>query len=393
MKDRVFLHSVNCISSAGLCLADFRRTILKKSFQPLRVFRNIIAEKSLAYGFVEQIPDDSIGLDVLHTRTSRLIARCLEGMRKAKEKVSHFAPSRIAVIAGATTSGMREVESAQLFYKQHGQYPQNFSIAALNLNNPAQQIAQYFGAQGPVYTVSNACASGAAAIAAGAQLLQSSIADAVICGGIDGYSRFTTQGFLNLGVVSPLACQPFSADRCGINLGEGGALVLLTKEESPVELAGFGLSCDAYHPSAPDPSGAGAAAAMRGALASAGIAPEEVNFISAHGTATRLNDAMEAKAIHAVFGPDVPVASLKPYTGHTLAGAGALQAAIAWAMICDNPQGILPANRAANGLDPELDHIALLQAPVSLGHAPSYILGNAFAFGGSNVSLLFRCNL
>lgn len=201
--------------------------------------------------------------------------------------------------------------------------------------------------------------------------------------------RFTTSGFYALGALSLVQCRPFAADRSGINLGEGGALVLLTKEESPVRLAGFAHTCDAYHPSAPDPEGIEASKAMQMALAAAGLAPTAVDFVSAHGTATPLNDAMEAKAVNRVFGAQTPVASLKGLTGHTLAGAGALQAAFAWILLTMNPEGRLPVNTLSPVKDPALAAIDLVTEPRVLGRKIKAVAGNAFAFGGANASLVF----
>lgn len=390
MPERIFLHVPNCISAAGRCLAETRETVLVRPFAPLPTCSDLIPGKNIAYGMVSSVADFPANPDFQFTRTKHLIDECVRGMTGLKNLLGLYRPERISVVLGASTSGMHEIESAQKIRRETGNFPDSFSIDALNLNEPTRYLAACLGAKGVVYTVSNACASGAMSLAIGAMLLRSNLADAVVCGGIDGYSRFTTLGFYHLGVVSEEPATPFGSDRHGINLGEGGALVVLSRQSSPVELAGIGLSCDAYHPSAPDPQGAGAAAAMAQALASAGIEPQAVDFISAHGTGTELNDAMEARAIAAVFGSNVPTASLKPFTGHTLAGAGALQAAFAWMLLQDNPQGLLPASFVGTGPDPDLASIDLVTERRTTGAPLSYVLGNAFAFGGANVSLLFH---
>ena len=189
---------------------------------------------------------------------------------------------------------MHEIEIGMKRLKEEGQLPDNFSVDALNLGKPAEYIAHRIGAAGPVYTVSNACASGAMAIASGAALIRAGLADVVVAGGIDGFSRFTTLGFYGLGALSLNPCRPFAQDRSGINLGEGGALVILSREESPMELAGYGVTSDAHHASAPHPEGLQASCAMEKALREARLMQEDIDFVSAHGTATPLNDAMDS---------------------------------------------------------------------------------------------------
>ena len=389
MRDRIYLNRVNCISAAGRDLAETRRTLFASDFKPLPRYENIVEGETLAYGLVTTAADDPVRPDYRQTRTEKLLEACLAGLPGVFDLTARYGASRVAVVLGASTSGMREIEAGMIRHHDEGSLPASFSIDALNLGRPADFVAERIGAAGPVYSVSNACASGAMSIASGCALLRAGLADAVVAGGIDGFSRFTTRGFQGLGALSPAPCQPFSAQRCGINLGEGGALVVLSREASPVEVAGTGVTSDAYHASAPDPEGTEAAHAMRLALEAADLAPEDVDFVSAHGTATSLNDAMEAKAIHRVFGAAARVASLKPYTGHTLAGAGALQAALAWLLLVDNPAGRLFMNQAAP-LDPRLAPIHLVSRPEALGRPLNAVMGNAFAFGGSNAVLVFK---
>ena len=228
------------------------------------------------------------------------------------------------------------------------------------------------------------------ALETAAEMIRAGIVDAVVTGGIDGFSKFTSHGFSSLGAMSNTQCSPFADNRHGINLGEGGALLVLSKEPSPVELVGWASTCDAHHPSAPEPEGVQASGAMQKALDRAQLKPQEIDFVSAHGTATALNDAMESKAIHRVFGTNAPVASLKGLTGHTLAGAGALQAAFAWILLTMNPEGILPVNGMTGAKDPALSEIDLITQPRRLGRALGAVMGNAFAFGGSNAVLIFK---
>jgi 3-oxoacyl-[acyl-carrier-protein] synthase-1 len=180
-----------------------------------------------------------------------------------------------------------------------------------------------------------------------------------------------------------------SANRHGINIGEGAALFLMGRDEGPVRLAGWGESADAHHMSAPEPSGRGAAEAMQRALARAGIAPHQIDYVNLHGTATEQNDAMESLAVERVLGRAVAVSSTKPLTGHALAGAGAIEAAFAWHTLVDNPTGRLPVHWWDGVVDAALPALSPVAPGMSLGRPVRHVLSNSFAFGGSNASLLF----
>ncbi len=392
MPDRIFLDSVNCICAAGTNLEKTRRTLFSPDFSPLPSYDGFIDGKKIAYGLVTELADDPQHPDYRQTRTEKLTEQCLLELPGVFDLVKKYGAHRVAVVLGASTSGMHEIEAGMKALKTESKLPADFSVDVLNLGRPAEYVARRIGAAGPVYTVSNACASGAMALASGAELLRAGIADAVVAGGIDGFSRFTTLGFAGLGALSADPCHPFGESRNGINLGEGGALAILTRDESPVELAGWGVTSDAYHASAPHPDGLQASCAMEKALAAAGLAPDAIDFVSAHGTSTVLNDAMEAKAVNRVLGPAARMASLKPYTGHTLAGAGALQAAFAWMLLTENPEGRLFVNHTGGTKDPTLSPFDLVEKPVALGRPLAAVMGNAFAFGGSNAVLVFKRN-
>jgi 3-oxoacyl-[acyl-carrier-protein] synthase-1 len=156
-----------------------------------------------------------------------------------------------------------------------------------------------------------------------------------------------------------------------------------------VRLSGWGESADAHHMSAPEPSGRGALEAMRQALQRAGLPPRAVDYLNLHGTATVQNDAMESRAVAELLGLDTPVSSTKPLTGHALAAAGALEAAIAWLTLVDNPQGRLPPHWWDGQRDPALPPLRLAAPGETLGRTPRHVLSNSFAFGGSNAALLF----
>jgi 3-oxoacyl-[acyl-carrier-protein] synthase-1 len=220
-------------------------------------------------------------------------------------------------------------------------------------------------------------------MAAGARLIEADLCDAVVCGGVDSLCELTLNGFAALDSLSSRPCNPMSANRDGLNLGEGAALFVLTKEPSRFRLAGFGESVDGHHMSAPDPEGKGAEAAMRAAFAMAGEKPQAIDFVHLHGTATPLNDQMEAHVVDRLLGQDVPCASTKPLTGHTLGAAGAVQAALC---LLAMERGQLPPHVWDGARDPGLPPIRLAQAGET--GTLKRILSASYAFGGNNAALV-----
>lgn len=322
-------------------------------------------------------------------RNNAIALLALEGIRPAVEAaINRFGPSRVAVVVGTSTSGLAEGEAARAQHERSGTWPAGFSYAQQELGNLADFLAAELGLTGIAYVISTACSSGAKALASGARLLNAGMADAVVAGGCDALGAFTVAGFSALESVSATRCNPMSLNRRGINLGEGAALFLMTREEAPVRLAGWGESSDAHHMSAPDPAGRGAMRAMQAALQRAGVPAGAVDYLNLHGTATPHNDVMESLAVAEVLGTGVPASSTKPLTGHTLAAAGAVEAAFSWLTLVDNPQGLLPPHWWDGEADPALAPLRLVTPGESLGRAPRHVLSNSFAFGGSNASLL-----
>jgi 3-oxoacyl-[acyl-carrier-protein] synthase-1 len=209
------------------------------------------------------------------------------------------------------------------------------------------------------------------------------VCDAVICGGVDSLCKLTLNGFSALEAVSNKRCNPFSVNRDGINIGEAAVLFLMTKAPAAVALLGSGASCDAHHISAPEPSGKGALQAMRKALASAKLAPEQIGYLNLHGTATQHNDAMESQAVASLFPGGVVCSSTKPMSGHTLGAAGALEAAFCWLSLT---HGRVPPHVWDGQADPALP--ALRWAHTGDTLEKRCLMSNSFAFGGNNVSLI-----
>jgi 3-oxoacyl-[acyl-carrier-protein] synthase-1 len=313
----------------------------------------------------------------------------LEQIRPAVLRaIARHGAHRVAIVMGTSTSGLPEGEAARAHFERTGTWPEGFDYAQQELGNLAEFMAVALGVEGVAHVISTACSSGAKALASGARLLQAGLADAVIAGGCDVLGAFTVAGFSALESVSAEVCNPLSVSRCGINLGEGASIFLMGREPGPVRLAGWGETSDAHHMSAPDPSGQGASRSMRAALERAGVQPDAIDYLNLHGTATPHNDAMESLAVAEVLGQRVPVSSTKPLTGHTLAAAGAIEAAFGWLTLVDNPQGLLPPHWWDGQADPALPGLSVVQPGFQLGRSPRHVLSNSFAFGGSNATLL-----
>lgn len=328
------------------------------------------------------------------SRNNALLLTALQPIRAAVDAArDRFGPQRVAVVLGTSTSGVGESEAAWHQYQAEGGLPAWHDVRQQEIGSGATLLAAELGTLGPAYVISTACSSSSKALASAARLLQAGMADAVVCGGADSLCDFTVAGFAALEAVSDARCNPMSARRCGINIGEAGALFLMTRDkhvdggEGPaVRLAGWGETSDAHHISAPEPSGRGAEAAMRAALGMAGLTPADIGYLNLHGTATQHNDAMESEAVARVFGLDTPCSSTKPLTGHTLGAAGALEAGIAWLTLLGD--GGLPAHHFDGERDPALPAIRLVQPGERLAAAPRAVLSNSFAFGGSNAALV-----
>lgn len=346
-------------------------------------------DRTLHLGRVSQtlpLPDAT----AQRSRNNALLLTALQPIRAAVDTArERFGPLRVAVVLGTSTSGVGESEAAWAHHREHGELPAWHDVRQQEIGSGASLLAAELGVLGPAYVISTACSSSSKALASAARLLQAGMADAVVCGGADSLCDFTVAGFAALEAVSDARCNPLSANRCGINIGEAGALFLMTREKGPgpaVRLAGWGETSDAHHISAPEPSGRGAEAAMRAALTMAGLAPADIGYLNLHGTATPHNDAMESEAVARVFGLDTPCSSTKPLTGHTLGAAGALEAAIGWLTL--RGDGALPVHHFDGARDAALPAIRLVQPGERLAAAPRAVLSNSFAFGGSNAALV-----
>ncbi len=326
----------------------------------------------------------------LRSRNNAFAAAAAEQIAPAvAAAVERYGAHRVAVAIGSSTSGISESEGAIRCFLANGRLPAGFHLAQQELASPARMLAHMFGMYGTAHVISSACASSAKALASAARLLGLGVADAVVTGGVDTLGAFTLAGFDSLQLVSAHRCNPLSANRNGINLGEGAALFLMTREPATVALRGWGETTDGYHFSAPDPQGVGARLAMEQALTRGGVAASAIEYLNLHGTGTPQNDATESLSIHATLGDAIPMSSTKPLSGHALGAAGALEAAFCWLTMQDeNRTGRLPPHLWDGVADPALPVLRAVAPGETLGHPPRITMSNSFAFGGANAVLL-----
>jgi 3-oxoacyl-[acyl-carrier-protein] synthase I len=299
-----------------------------------------------------------------------------------------YGPHRIAVLIGTSTSGIHETELA---YRRRdpvsGALPPGYSYRhSQNVYSVAAFVRGYLGLAGPGAAISTACSSSAKVFASAHRLIEAGFADAAVVGGVDSLCLTTLYGFGSLELLSREPCRPCDAARDGISIGEAAGFVLLERPEraaAAVALLGYGESSDGYHMSAPHPEGAGVHRAMSDALARAGVAAREIDYINLHGTATPANDRAEDAAIHRIFGDATPCSSTKGWTGHALGAAGIVEAIIS-ALCLEH--GFVPGSLNTRNLDPSFRSRVVLRAEE---RPLRRVLSNSFGFGGNNCSLVF----
>ena len=312
-------------------------------------------------------------------------------------------PERCGVLIASGVGGLREIEEATLTLAKDGHRRISPFVVPMMIGDMASgNVAIQFDLRGPNFGLVSACASGAHAIGEAAEIIRRGDADVMVAGGSEAaitplaVASFVAARALSENTEAPaLVSRPFDRARDGFVIAEGAAVLVLESEEHAVRrgariiarLAGYGASADAYHITAPEPDGRGARKSMELALRRAGLAPDEVGYINAHGTSTELNDAAEARAIRGVFGEHagtVPVSSTKSMTGHLLGAAGALESVVCVKAI---ETGWIPPTINLDNVDPECDlnHVRgeARQQRVEVA------LNNSFGFGGHNATLIF----
>jgi len=343
-----------------------------------------------------EVPAEAVAALGVSRRRSRADRLALAAAREALADAGLEGPARrrSALLIGAVGGGMLEGED---WYWAETRGRSSGSMRALRSILPlshAETLGWRLGLTGPKETVVMACASGAASIALGADLVRAGVTPSALVGGVDALTHICFMGFNALKLLDPTPCRPFDRDRRGMSIGEAAAFLVIEDADhcrarggrAHARLAGYGMTTDAHHVTAPHPEGEGMIHAMEQALADAGLAPSAVGYVNAHGTGTPQNDRAEALALRRVFGDGgVLVSSTKSLVGHTMAAAGSVEAA---ATILALQHGLLPPTANLEHVDPEMpfDCLPGTARPADVGVA----LSNSFGFGGQNVSLLFE---
>lgn len=387
----LYLNHCGIVCALGDTHAEIKTRLLEQSESGVQLTDVWSKGRNLPLGRVTvTLPSMQAWPNSQQSRNNQLALAALAQIRPAADAaIARYGADRVGVIVGTSTSGIADTERAMRHYVAHGKLPDEFHYAQQEMGSPAGMLATELGIGGPAYVHSSACSSSAKALASAARLIKMDLCDAVVTGGVDTLCAFTVAGFSALESVSAAPCNPLSANRNGINIGEGAALFLMTREPAAVALCGWGESSDGHHMSAPDPAGGGARLAMTQALQRAGLQAAQIDYINMHGTATVQNDAMESRVIHELFGAEVLVSSTKPFTGHALGAAAALEAAFCWlAMQDDNPDGKLPPHLWDGVQDTTLPVLNVVKPGQRLGRPLRWALSNSFAFGGSNATLI-----
>jgi 3-oxoacyl-(acyl-carrier-protein) synthase len=398
MSERVFITGFGIISAIGNNAEENRHALKnnKHGFGRIETFET--AHKQSIPAFEIKITDEELNSKVGVKIQQGFSRTALLGLLAVREAIDSASLSKndlqqTALLSSTTTGGIREYEK---YFKsvqdlsQQGEFEIHSDTA--NPGEHTERIADYFGIQRYIATISTACSSSVNTIMQGARLIKSKKVHRAICGGAEALSKFTINGFNSLLILDKEHCRPFDATRKGLNLGEGAAYLVLESEESVKqsskkilgEVLGYGNANDAFHQTASSPDGTGAYLAMSKALESSKLQTAQIGYVNAHGTATENNDLSEGLALQRIFTEVVPpFSSTKPFTGHTLAAAGGVEAVFSLMMLHD--KFLVPNLNFHNPMS-ELKIQPLQQA---LEKGVDHILSNSFGFGGNTSSIIF----
>jgi 3-oxoacyl-[acyl-carrier-protein] synthase II/nodulation protein E len=402
--NRVVVTGLGCITPIGNSIADFRTSLFNGTtgIAPIPHYPEAPGDtqgfrfsQSAAVKNFDPREHIESGIVVATDRTTQFAIVSARQAVLESQLTAHYAPEKIAIIVGCACGGRQaeETETIRLYTQNTRVHP--LTVIRTMASAGASNISIENKITGPTLNISTACSSGTHAIGLAFQMVRSGMVDAAITGGHEAPLTF---GFLrawdSMRVVSPTQCRPFSADRDGMTIGEGAAMFTLETLASAqarnatiyAEIVGFGFSADAGHIT--QPQAEGAAAAMRQAIADANATPEDVGYISAHGTGTQVNDVTEAAAIHQVFGSrasQIPISSTKSLHGHSIGASGAIEAL---ATVIGLKENLLPANACVTTIDPAINLDVILGSPRKA--TPKLALSNSLAFGGLNAVLALR---
>jgi 3-oxoacyl-[acyl-carrier-protein] synthase II len=409
LKKRVVVTGLGLVTPVGIGVQESWEALCqgKSGIGPITRFdasgyRTRIAGEVKGFNSEDFVPQKMIRrLDVF---IHYALAAARMALEQARLQITPELAPWVGVITGSGLGGLRTIEETHKTLLSRG--PDRISpffIPMIIANMAPGQIAIQFGAKGPNLSLETACAAGAHAIGDSFKLIQRGAAKVMFCGGVESViTPLAVGGFNAMRALSTRndapekASRPFDRDRDGFVIGEGGGIMLLEDLEFALErgasilgeIVGYGLTGDAYHMTAPSPDGDGAIRCLQMALDDAGLAPQEVQYINAHGTSTDLNDVAETKAIKAVFGEhsaQLAVSSTKSMTGHLLGGAGGVEAVISVLALVN---GMIPPTINYETPDPDcdLDYVPNQARKADL----SCVLSNSFGFGGTNAVLIFK---
>ena len=359
------------VSPLGIGISETKDALKKNSagIRPITLF-STSKNRPLPVGEVKGFIQDE-SLPRTHAFARVAAAQAMAGCNEPPD----------AIVLGITTGGILTTEGLLKKKERNPAFFRYHSPASV-----AEDIASRYRSTGPVICVSTACSSGAVAIKIAIEMIRTGLARRVLAGGADSLCRLTYYGFSSLQLIDPDGARPLDKDRLGMSVGEGAAMLLLAADgmdHAVAEILGVGLSCDAYHPTAPHPEGKGALAAMNSALLDAGISLSDIDYINIHGTGTLDNDLSEARAICSLFNGKTPaLSSVKGAFGHCLAAAGAIETVVSAISISEH---MIPGNTGCRNVDPELKLDPVIEPKE--GHV-SAVLSNSFGFGGNNASVV-----
>ena len=398
MIQRVFITGFGIITSIGKNAEENFRSLVNRShgYGPIEIL-DTIHRSSIAACEIKLTDEQLCSLAGVKpnegfTRTSLLgliaLKEAIQGADLSQDEIKNS-----GLVSATTTGGIREFETyfdELMDAGKQGDFVR-FTDTATS-GEHCERMADLVGIKKYLGTISTACSSSANSIMHGAQLIRNNKLERVICGGAEALSKFTLNGFNTLMILDNDHCRPFDATRNGLNIGEGAAYLVLESESALLksgkkalaEVKGYGNANDAFHQTASSPDGAGAFLAMKLALNLAGIKPDDVDYINAHGTATENNDLSEGLGIKRLFAESIPLfSSTKPYTGHTLAAAGCVEAV--FCLMALKQEMIWPNLNYRNAIpDLNIDPVTELKTGSKLKN----VLSNSFGFGGNTSSLL-----
>ena len=404
MTIRVAVTGMGCISGLGQGVANtwVRAAEGRSAIVPFKLPRDEDARAIGPAAPIEEVDDSSLAahfdrrtLGQLDPLSRYAVIAATEAIAEAGLIGAPVLHRRTAIVIGCGSGGNATFETAYRRLYERGQtkvHPQTIPTGMISA--PASQIAMLFGAHGPALTIASACASSAHAIGEAMHMIRSGRAEVAIAGGAEACLTLGSWiAWASLGAVATDTCRPFSIGRQGLVLGEGAAMLILESWDHAAargatiqgELTGYGATSDAAHITMPDR--AGIEAAIRAAHADAGLAFDVPVLISSHGTGTRLNDAAEAQALNAVYGPALAqslVIATKSAHGHLIGGSGALEFLLGLKAL---QAGMAPPVCHHLGHDPECD-VPLALTPKQIGY--DHLVSNSFAFGGLNAVLIGR---